>query len=76
MKVIAWTKYGSPNVLQLKEVEKPIPNDNEVLIRVHANTVETGDCEMHRFQIPILYWLFLLIAAGLTRPTRIKILGQ
>ena len=48
MKVVICTKYGSPEVLQFKEVEKPVPKDNEVLIKVHAATVHIGDTKVRR----------------------------
>ena len=55
--------------------KKPTPKDNEVLIRVYATTVTAGDCEIRRFQIPILFWLPVRLHMGLRKP-RIKILGQ
>ncbi len=76
MKAIVWTKYGSPNVLQLKEVEIPIPKDNEVLIKVHAATVTIADCELRRMKGPILFVLAFRIYVGLIKPKRITILGQ
>jgi 2-desacetyl-2-hydroxyethyl bacteriochlorophyllide A dehydrogenase len=75
MKAIVFTKYGSPDGLHLREVEKPTPKDNEVLIRIYATTVTAGDCEIRSFKIPILIWIPLRIYMGLIRP-RNTILGQ
>jgi len=75
MKAIVCTKYGSPDVLQLKEVEKPTPKDNEVLIRVYA-TIITAECWRWRsFKIPPLFWLPMRIALSLRKPRR-TILGS
>ena len=49
MKAIMHTQYGAPDLLQLKEVDKPSPKDNEVLIAIHATSVSTGDCNMRNF---------------------------
>jgi NADPH:quinone reductase-like Zn-dependent oxidoreductase len=76
MKAILWTKYGSPDVLQLIEVEKPAPKDNEVLIKIYAATVTAADCELRSFKIPILMRLPLRIYVGFRKPKRISILGQ
>ena len=48
MKAIVCTKYGSPDVLQLKEVEKPIPRENEVLVKIHAASLNVADFEILR----------------------------
>ncbi len=76
MKAIIWTKYGPPEGLQLQEVEKPAPGENEVLVKIHATTVTAGDCEMRRLQLPLMLSAPVRIYAGLLRPTRIPILGQ
>jgi NADPH:quinone reductase-like Zn-dependent oxidoreductase len=75
MKAMVWTKYGSPDVLQLKEVEKPTPRDNEVLIRIYATTVTAGDCEMRSLKFPIYLSLPMRLWRGLLRPRGISILG-
>ncbi|MCJ7537695.1 MAG: NAD(P)-dependent alcohol dehydrogenase, partial [Anaerolineales bacterium] len=76
MKAIVWTEYGPPDVLQLKEVEKPTPKDNEVLIRIYATTVTAGDCEQRSLKLPIWYRLPMQAYVGLKRPERITILGM
>ena len=75
MKAIVCTKYGSPDVLQLKEVEKPTPKDNEVLIKIHATTVTAGDCELRGLKFSFLLRLLMRLGFGFRRPRK-KILGQ
>jgi len=74
MKAIICTKYGPPEVLQLKEVEKPIPKDNEVLIKVHATTVTVSDCIVRSGKVNILLWIPMRIFVGFRRPRK-PILG-
>ncbi len=68
MKAIVCTKYGPPDVLQLKEVEKPTPKDNEVLIRIYATVVAAEDPRHRSFRFPPLFWLIVRIQLGLIRP--------
>ena len=68
MKAIVATKFGGPEVLQLKEVQKPTPKDNEILIRVHATTVSAGDIRMRSLDVPPLFWLPARITLGFTKP--------
>jgi len=75
MKAITYTNYGSPDVLQLKEVEKPVAKDDEVLIRVQAAEATKADVEMRSFKFAVKwFWLPLRIAFGLRKPKR-QILG-
>jgi len=76
MKAIVWTKYGDPDGLQLKEVEKPIPKDNEILVKVHVATVTAGDCEMRSLKIAMWMRLLMRMYIGFRKPKRITILGQ
>lgn len=75
MKAIIWTRYGPPDVLKLQEMDKPVPRDHEVLIKVYAATVTAGDCELRRFDMPGFIWLLMRIVVGIRKP-RIKTLGQ
>lgn len=75
MKAMLWTTYGPPGLMQLQEVKKPVPKDNEVLVKVRAATVTAGDCELRRFDIAPWIWLPIRLYMGILKP-RINILGQ
>jgi NADPH:quinone reductase-like Zn-dependent oxidoreductase len=75
MKAIAWTKYGPPEVLQLREIEKPTPMDDEILIRIHATTVTAGDCEMRALKFPLLLSLPMRLWIGFLKPKQGTIPG-
>ncbi len=76
MKAIVWTKYGSPDGLQLKYVPKPIPKNDEILVKVHATTVTAGDSELQRLKLPMMLSFPMRLYVGLIKPKRITILGQ
>ncbi|MEM7133976.1 MAG: NAD(P)-dependent alcohol dehydrogenase [Chloroflexota bacterium] len=77
MKTIVYTKYGSPEVLQLKDIPKPRPLKHEVLVKVHATTVTSGDTIMRSLNIPGPYWQRLAgrLYLGIWKPRR-QILGM
>jgi len=76
MKAMIWTKYGSADGLQIQEVEKPSPKDNEILIKVYAATASTADTELRRLKLPFLFAIPIRLFLGLRKPTRIRILGS
>jgi len=70
MKAIVCTKYGPPEVLELREVKKPTPKDNEVLIKVHASTVTSGDVRLRSFTWASWFWLPGRFMYGFTKPRK------
>lgn len=70
MKAFVATKYGSPEVLELRDVTKPIPADDEVLVKVYASTVTAGDARVRSFTVPRSFWLPARLTLGLTKPKK------
>ena len=75
MKAITYANYGSPDVLQLSELERPVPKDDEILIRVQAAEATKADVEMRSFKFAVKwFWLPMRIVFGVIKPKR-QILG-
>lgn len=74
MKAVISTKYGVTDALQVNEIEKPTPKDSDVLIKIAATTVSSGDLRIQSFDVPPLFWLPFRLAIGLRKPR--KILGM
>jgi NADPH:quinone reductase-like Zn-dependent oxidoreductase len=74
MKAVVYERYGPPEVLQVKEVEKPVPKENEILIKIYATTVTSGDRRVRSLDVPPGFGLITRLVMGITRPRR-AILG-
>jgi NADPH:quinone reductase-like Zn-dependent oxidoreductase len=74
MKAIVYTEYGSPDVLQLKEIEKPAPASNEILIKIYATTVTSGDWRVRSLIVPAGFGLISRLVFGVLKPRK-TILG-
>jgi len=75
MKAVVWTRYGPPEVLQLRSFNVPVPRRGEVLINIRATAATAGDCELRGLKFSILLRVFFRLFMGFTAP-RNKILGQ
>jgi 2-desacetyl-2-hydroxyethyl bacteriochlorophyllide A dehydrogenase len=77
MKAVIWQKYGSPDVLEFRNVEIPTPGDDDLLVKIFATTVFAGDCEMRGFDFPLSFWLPLRLMFGFWKPKKkVQIPGQ
>lgn len=68
MKAAVCPRYGPPDVIEVREVADPIPEHNELLIKIHATTVTSGDCRVRSFTVPPAFWLAGRLALGIRRP--------
>ncbi len=75
MKAVICTRYGPPEVLQIQEVAKPIPKDNEVLVKIHATAVHIGDWRLRSFTVPPLFRIPFRLSVGFRGPRK-QILGS
>jgi NADPH:quinone reductase-like Zn-dependent oxidoreductase len=74
MKAIVCTRYGPPEVLQLREVAQPTPKNNEVLVKIHAAAVTVSDCMVRSGKVNVLLWIPMRMFVGFRRPRK-PILG-
>jgi len=75
MKAAVQTAYGAPDVVVIRDVAKPVPRDNEVLVRIVATTVTSGDARLRAFRVPASMWLPARLFLGITRPRK-AVLGS
>ncbi|GAA4968742.1 NAD(P)-dependent alcohol dehydrogenase [Algibacter aquimarinus] len=75
MKAVVYKKYGAPEVLKLIDIKKPQPKDNEILVKIHAATVTSGDVRLRSSDFPPLFWLPARLIFGLLKPKK-SILGH
>ncbi len=75
MKAVIWMAYGTPDVLEVHDLEEPTPKNHEVLVKIASSAVTTGDCRMRRFDVPSGFWLPARLAFGLFKPRK-KITGM
>ena len=75
MKAVVYTKYGPPEVLRLTDVPTPVPQDDEVLVRIHATAVTVSDCYVRSFRVSPAFWVPMALFVGFPRPRR-PILGM
>jgi len=73
MKAVVYKKYGPPNGLEVIEMQRPQPKDNEILVKIYAATVTSGDVRLRGSDFPPLFWLPARLIFGLFKPTKIML---
>lgn len=68
MRAAVAEEYGAPEVVEVRDIPKPVPQDGEILIRVHATTISAGDVRLRAFRVPAVYWIPFRIDKGIFRP--------
>ena len=75
MKAVVCSKYGSPDVLKIEEITKPVPKKHELLIKVNTTAVTVGDSRVRAFRVPLSFWLIAKLILGVFKP-RNPVLGS
>ena len=75
MRAAVCTRYGPPEALQQREIEKPVPRDNEVCVRIYATAVTASDCIVRSGKVDARLWLLMRLAIGFGKP-RNPVLGM
>ncbi len=75
MKAAVQTAYGGPEVVVIRDIAKPVPKDNEVLVRIMATTVTSGDSRLRAFRVPAAFWLPARLFLGISKPRK-AVLGS
>lgn len=76
MRAAVWARYGPPETLEVREIDEPIPGDDEILVRVRASSVTAGDVELRRSRSMGVLAIPLRLALGVTRPRGTRVTGQ
>lgn len=74
MKAMGYEQYGPPEVVKMREVDKPVPKNNEILVKIRATTVTSGDCRVRSLNVPTGFGLIMRLVFGISRPKQ-PILG-
>lgn len=76
MKAVVWTRYGPPDVLEVRDVARPVPNDRQLLVKVAVSNVFAGDCELRRFDVIFPWSVPVRLMCGIFKPRAGFVLGQ